>query len=80
LSSSYIGSRNTQPGDGDHSFARELPPYSIHDIHLGKSWSISKGEVGLRFSIYNLLNTSYQAIRSRPMPMRNYALTIRLEI
>jgi len=78
--SNYTGSRNTQSGTSSHNFATELKAYSIHDVHLGKSWPLWKGQAGLRFSIYNLFNTSYQAIRSRPMPMRNYALTLRLEI
>ena len=76
----YTGSRFTQPSSEIHDFTEVLNPYTLHDIHLGKSWNIRQGKAGLRFSIYNLFNISYQAIRSRPMPMRNYALTLKLQI
>ena len=79
-SANLTGIRNTQPGSAEHLFARELSPYYLHDIHMGKTWQLGRLDAGLRFTVYNLFNVSYQAIRSRPMPMRNYALTIQLEI
>ncbi len=79
-SANYTGSRNTQPGNGNPVFAGELDPYLLQDLHLGKSWRFGRFGGGLRLTVYNLFNVTYQAIRSRPMPMRNYALTLRLEI
>ena len=76
----YTGLRYTQPASGESDFTEVLNPYLLTDLHLGKTWNIMRSRTGLRFSIYNLFNISYQAIRSRPMPMRNYALTLRVEI
>lgn len=69
----YTGRRYTQPGGNE-----SLNPYTLNDLHAGKNWKIGSAIAGLRFSVYNLFNVSYQAIRSRPVPMRNYALTISL--
>ncbi len=79
-SAGYTGTRYTQPGSGEYDFTEVLNPYALHDIHLGKSWNIRGVRSGFRLSIYNLFNTSYQAIRSRPMPGRNVALTINIRI
>ncbi|HEC41422.1 MAG TPA: TonB-dependent receptor [Bacteroides sp.] len=76
----HTGKRYTQPSNEDHDFTEYLNPYTLHDLHLGKSWNIGRTKTGLRFTVYNLFNTSYQAVRSRPMPMRNYALTINIGI
>ena len=79
------GRRWTQPGDGDQDVSESpdsytLAPYALVDLHLGKSWKIGSGKGGLRFSVYNLFNVSYQAVRSRPMPMRSFAITIQFEL
>ncbi len=77
---SYTGRRYTQPSSGDNDFTEVLNPYTLQDLHLGKTWNIGQSRAGLRFTVYNLFNISYQAVRSRPMPMRNYALTLKVEI
>lgn len=74
------GRRYVQPGYEEQEYRESLNPYALHDLYLGKSWKIRKGRGGLRFTVYNLFNVSYQAIRSRPMPMRNYALTLHFEL
>ena len=77
---SYTGRRYTQPGSEEHDFTESLNPFGLHDIHLGKAWRLGNSKAGFRFTVYNFFNVSYQAIRSRPMPMRNYALTLSIEI
>jgi len=77
---SYTGRRYTQPSSEEHDFTESLNPFALHDLHLGKTWKIGKSKAGFRFTVYNLFNVSYQAIRSRPMPLRNYALTLSIEI
>ncbi len=79
-SADYTGYRHTQPSSEEFDYTEVLNPYTLHDIHLGKNWNIRHGRAGFRLSIYNLFNVSYQAVRSRPMPMRNYALTFSIRI
>ena len=79
-SATYTGRRYTQPGSQAYAFTESLDPFTLNDLHIGKTWAPGGNKAGFRFSIYNIMNVSYQAIRSRPMPGRNYALTITLEI
>jgi vitamin B12 transporter len=76
----YTGRRYTQPSTEEYDFVESLSPYTLHDVHIGKTWNLGPARAGLRFTVYNLFNISYQAVRSRPMPMRNYALTLRLDL
>ncbi|MCK4749517.1 MAG: TonB-dependent receptor, partial [Bacteroidales bacterium] len=77
---SYTGRRYTQPSNEENGYLDDLDPYTLQDLHLGKTWSIGQSNAALRFTVYNIFNISYQAVRSRPMPMRNYSLTLSLEI
>lgn len=76
----FTGSRYTQPSSQEQDFTEILNSYTLLDLSIGKSWKIGPCGAGIRLTGYNLLNVSYQAVRSRPMPMRNYALTLSLEI
>jgi hypothetical protein len=75
---SFTGRRYTQPAPVDHG--ESLNPYLLNDVHAGKSWQIRNFRTGIRFSVYNIFNVSYQAVRSRPMPMRNYEISLNLGI
>jgi outer membrane receptor protein involved in Fe transport len=74
------GQRFTQPANEEHDPLKDLDPYALQDLHIGKTWKMGPASGGLRFSVYNLFNVSYQSVRSRPMPMRSYALTIQMEL
>jgi outer membrane cobalamin receptor len=74
------GKRFTQPDAGEYDGTEPLDPYLLVDLNLGKSWKAGPGRAGMRFSVYNLLNVSYEAVRSRPMPMRSFAITLQLEL
>jgi iron complex outermembrane receptor protein len=77
---SYTGRRHTQPSNEVSDFVVVLNPYFLTDIYLGKEFRMGRTRAGFRFAVYNLLNISYQAVLSRPMPLRNFALGIRWEI
>ena len=77
---SFTGKRYTQPGNEDPSFEVVLNPYSLHDLYLGKSFKIGKSQAGLQLVAYNIFNISYQAVLSRPMPIRNFAINLRWEL
>jgi iron complex outermembrane receptor protein len=76
----YTGRRYTQPSNELSDFRIDLNPYLLSDIYLGKDFSLGRNDMGVRLAIYNLLNVSYQAVLSRPMPLRNYSLAIRWTI
>jgi hypothetical protein len=58
----------------DHSVW--LPWYQLIDVHLGQSISINKHEFQIKLGAINVLNTNYQTVFNRPMPLRFYNLTI----
>jgi iron complex outermembrane receptor protein len=54
-----------------------MPPYYLSNIILGKNFLVKKLILSLQLQIGNLFDLDYQSIASRPMPGRNYALTLR---
>ena len=76
----YTGRRHTQPSNAVSDFTVELNPYLLTDIFMGKDFTLGRNELGLQFALYNLLNVSYQAVLSRPMPLRNFSMGIRWKI
>jgi len=79
-SMAYTGRRHTQPSNTSHDFLIVLKPYLLTNLYLGKDFSLGRNTLGLQFSVNNLINTSYQAVLSRPMPLRNYSLRIKWKI
>jgi len=53
-----------------------LPFYTLHNIQLQKQLFVSKQRLVIMFEVNNLLDNSYEAIQWRPMPGRNYGITI----
>ena len=53
-----------------------VPAYNLSDISASCSWQKNKVHFKVRFDIYNLFDTVYQSVLSRPMPSRNYGLTL----
>jgi iron complex outermembrane receptor protein len=76
----YTGFRHTQPAAGDGMYMKDLDPYTLHDLHLGKTWKIREFRAGFQFTVCNLLDVSYQAVRSRPTPGRNFSLTLNIAL
>ncbi len=56
-----------------------MPNYSLSSLSIGKQVSLNKNKLLVRFSIHNLFDRQYQAIAWRPMPGRNYVLTLRYD-
>ena len=53
-----------------------VPAYHLSDASLSRSWESGEVVFKARFEVCNLLNATYQSMLSRPMPPRNYALTV----
>ena len=56
-----------------------MPNYSLSSLSMGKQVTLNKNKLLVRFSIHNLFDRQYQAIAWRPMPGRNYVLTLRYD-
>ena len=54
-----------------------MPAYSLSNIIFGKNIHLFKFIVSLQLQINNLLDLDYQSIVERPMPGRNFALTLK---
>ncbi len=51
-----------------------LAPYQIFNIRAGAIIPVSKGKLGIHFTVNNLTNTTYELIRLYPMPGRNWSV------
>jgi vitamin B12 transporter len=54
-----------------------MPAYSLSNLICGKNFHLKKIVVSLQLQINNLYNLDYQSIVNRPMPGRNYAVTLK---
>jgi len=68
---SYTGKRFTT-SDNNYS----LPAYSIGNTVLNYNLRLKKFGIGLGFRINNIWNSSYQALAYRPMPGRNFNISL----
>jgi outer membrane cobalamin receptor len=57
-----------------------LYPYFMTDVSVGKSFQLKRVALSAEFKVYNLFNESYHSILYRPMPGRNYYLTLVFKI
>lgn len=55
-----------------------LPPVNITNINISKNLPLKNRPLLLGFNINNLLNTNYQIMMGRPMPLRNYQINLTL--
>lgn len=67
-----IGKRYTSPDNSTY-----MPGYYLANIFLGKNFHLKKYTVSLQLNLNNLFDLDYQSIVDRPMPGRNYALTLK---
>ncbi len=63
----YLGKENTE----------YMPGYNLSNIFLGKSFQLKDFNLSLQIEINNLFDLDYQSIAYRPMPGRNFGITIR---
>jgi len=54
-----------------------MPGYYLSNIILGKNFHLKKFILSLQLHLNNLFDLDYQSIVNRPMPGRNYALTLK---
>jgi iron complex outermembrane receptor protein len=57
-----------------------LYPYFMNDVSVGKSFQLKRVTLSAEFKVYNLFDESYHSILYRPMPGRNYYLTLVFKI
>ncbi|OFX88867.1 MAG: hypothetical protein A2W99_05230 [Bacteroidetes bacterium GWF2_33_16] len=70
VSKRYISENNTEFIDS----------YNLANMHLTFGFKFNKLENTLAFSIYNIKNTNYQVMAWYPMPLRNYAISYKINI
>jgi iron complex outermembrane receptor protein len=69
---SYVGERYTTTDNSIY-----MPCYYLSNIILGKNLHLKYFILSLQLNLNNLFNLDYQSIESRPMPGRNFALTLK---
>jgi iron complex outermembrane receptor protein len=69
---SYIGKRFTTSDNTSY-----MPCYYLSNIIFGKNFYLKKFILSLQLHLNNLFNLDYQSIEDRPMPGRNYAITLK---
>jgi len=57
-----------------------LYPYFMNDVSAGKTFRIKQLSFSAEFKVFNLFNETYHSILYRPMPGRNYYLTLVFKI
>ena len=53
-----------------------VPAYNLSDLAISKNFNKNKVHFKVRFEINNLLDAYYQSVLSRPMPPRNYTVSV----
>ena len=71
----FMGTRYTT--SDNESF---LPYYTLSDLSLGKAFKWKEQYLQFSFAVMNVFDTEYQAIEWRPMPNRNYLVTLKYKI
>ncbi|MND30845.1 vitamin B12/cobalamin outer membrane transporter [compost metagenome] len=73
----YYSTRYTTTSNEKETKRDFLYPYLMSDMAIGKDFKLRKTYVGLQVKVLNLFNEEYRTILRRPMPGRNYYLTIK---
>ena len=59
----------------DHS--TYLPYFAPANISVAKNFKLnSESKVGVQFKVNNVFNENYQIVANRPMPRRNFTLSL----
>lgn len=64
----------------DVSQRNRLYPYYMNDVSLGKDLAIKTVSVAIGLKVYNVFNESYRNVLYRPMPGRNFMLSLTLKV
>ncbi|MFN8415777.1 MAG: TonB-dependent receptor [Cytophagaceae bacterium] len=57
-----------------------LDAFYTTNITLAKTWTINKKSLSTDVGVYNVFNNTYELMAGRPMPLRNYQCTIKLQL
>ncbi len=57
-----------------------VDPYTLWNTGLSRRWEISKLNGSLSFTVFNLLDEQYQAMKLRAMPGRNYQVNLSISL
>ncbi len=72
----YYSTRYTTSSNEMTTKRDELNSYYMNDLSLEKRFRWKQTGISLKFSVYNLFNEEYVSVLSRPMPRRNYGVTL----
>jgi iron complex outermembrane receptor protein len=72
FNNTYVGRRYTSTTNATY-----MPAYDLSNLIFGKNFHWKKFILSLQLQINNLFDLDYQSIANRPMPGRNYALTLK---
>lgn len=75
LNLQFIGARYLRSDNSDF-----LPYYTNTDVSVGKKVKMASHSLNLLLTARNLFDREYQAIQWRPMPGRNYMITLNYQI
>ncbi len=71
----YVGNRFTSSDNQSW-----LAPYQLHSLAASYGLNLKNHAFSLQISIQNLLNETYQIMVNRPMPLRNFQLTLQYQL
>lgn len=57
-----------------------LDAFYITNLALSKKWLINKKTLSTEVGVYNVFNKNYELMAGRPLPLRNYQCTIKLQL
>jgi outer membrane cobalamin receptor len=57
-----------------------MEPWYTSDLSISRKWRMENLEWRIKFDVNNLLDQDYEVITNYPMPGRNFALTLSVEI
>jgi iron complex outermembrane receptor protein len=76
----YYSQRYTTTSNFLDSRRDYLPAYALNQAGLNKGLKLRRFDFDVSFKVYNIFNERYRSILQRPMPGRNYAIQLKLDL
>ena len=73
----YAGERYDEQ---ENIIYNHMEPWYTSDLSISRKWRMENLEWRIKFDVNNLLDQDYEVITNYPMPGRNFALTLSVEI
>jgi iron complex outermembrane receptor protein len=77
IGANYTGSVFTT---ADNSLDNALPAYCVVNSSMSYLFKIQRHQALMSCSVFNIGNATYQVMQNRPMPLRNYQISIKFNI